>query len=134
MTSSTSSRSSNAARYGALAEQYVAERYGFESEHDYSHDLVRPSGEPVEVKASMRPESRADGVAYFRVFEEAHDLLRRADGWYAFVSYRPRGTGIEVLRDRLVRARAVRISEWTETGGHRDSRERRLRPQDVFSR
>jgi hypothetical protein len=127
-----SSRSSNAARYGALAEQHVAEKFGFEGEHDYSHDLVTSDGEPVEVKASMRAESRADDVAYFRVFEEAHRRLTRADGFYAFFSYRPRGTGIEVLRDRLVRARAVRINNWTETGGHRDSRERRLRPQDVF--
>lgn len=126
------SRSSNAARYGAAVERRARERYGLEPEHSSWYDARRGS-EPVEIKAAMY--RRADGSpGRFRIFEDYHDRLARADGWYCFGSYRVRGTGVEIVAMTMTRARALRLasSDFYGAGGHRDSRQIKLRIDEVL--
>ncbi len=128
-----SSRSSNASRYGSLAEQRAADRYGLKREgvHGYAVDAVAPDGTPWEIKAAMA--TRADGSeGRFRVFEDAHDQLAAKGGRYAFVADRPHGQGIMVLRMTSMPATNLPLSRWYGAGGHRDSRQTKLAIADVF--
>jgi len=127
------SRSSNAARYGARVEAKARERYGLEPEHDAWHDAIRSTGEPVEIKAAMH--RRGDGSpGRFRIFRDYHEQLARADGWYCFGAYRPRGTGVEIVAMTMTRARALRLGTdvWYGAGGHRDSEQVKLRIDRVL--
>lgn len=129
------SRSSNSARYGRLAEQRAAEKYGLDLEghHASWKDGIRQNGDPVEIKAAIR--KRANGSeGRFRIFEDPHTRLAQADGWYVFVAYTPRGNGIEVDAIRATRARTIRLSseQFVEAGGHRDSRQVRIPISRIF--
>ena len=93
--------SKKAARYGSRAEKKAASRYGLDLDHCSWHDAKRKDGTPVEIKACAV--ERADGSeGRFRVFKKYHTTLRRNDGVYVFVAYRPRGTGISVTNMKLL--------------------------------
>jgi len=49
-------RSSNSARYGRLAEEAAAEKYGLDlkGHHASWKDGIRQNGDPVEIKAAIR--------------------------------------------------------------------------------
>jgi len=123
-------KSSNAARFGALAERKARERYGLEGTHTSWHDARRDDGTPVEIKAAMLNRSSGKG-GRFRVFEEYHSRLEKADGIYVFVAYRARGRGITVCRMRSLRAEALELSFYG-AGGHRDSRQIKIAPSQIF--
>lgn len=100
--------SKKASRYGSLCEKAVARRYGLNLDHDRWHDAKFDNGTPVEVKACMHRQS--DGSpGVFRIFEGPHERLERANGWYAFVVYTPRGRGIDVIKMKMMRAEDVPI-------------------------
>lgn len=125
-----SSGSSNAARYGALAERKARERYGLEADHSSWHDARTPDGTPVETKACML--NRRDGSeGRFRIFEEYHKRLEEADGLYAFVAYRATGRGIQVRAMRTIAASDLRLTFYG-AGGHRSSRQVKIPPGRVF--
>lgn len=120
-------RSSQAARFGAAVERRARDRYDLEPAHESWHDARTSSREPVEIKAAMY--RRASGSpGRFRIFEDYHRQLARADGWYVFGAYRPRGRGVEIVSMTMTRARALRLeaSEFYGAGGHRDSRQIKL--------
>lgn len=123
-------RSKKAARYGALAEKAARERYGLDAEHDGWHDARAPDGRPVETKAAML--NRRSGTSRFRIFEDYHERLLAEGGYYIFVAYAARGRGISVEGIRSVDADALGITEWASTGGHRDSRQRRIPVRAIF--
>jgi hypothetical protein len=124
------SRSSNANRYGTLAEYRAAERYGLTIERDAWHDARTSDGTPVEIKAAML--NRASGqTGRFRLFEDYHRKLRRDGGIYVFVTYRAVGRGIAVDETRSVDAKDVQV-RWYGAGGHRDSRQVKLPVHEVF--
>ena len=126
------SRSSNAPRYGALVEKHIRDEYSLdipEGGRTSWHDAETMTEEPVSIKGTMH--RRADGSpGRFRVFREPHHELARADGWYAFGVYRPRGRGVELLRTEMKRARAMRFS-WGPSGHHR-GQQAKLRIEDVI--
>lgn len=127
------SRSSNAARYGARVERAACDRYGLEPDHSSWHDAVRSNGDPVEIKAAMyRRDDGSEGR--FRIFEDYHERLATSDGWYCFGSYRPRGTGVEIVAMTMTRARALRLSssDFYSSGGHRDSRQVKIPIQKLL--
>jgi len=127
----TSSKKANA--YGTAAERKAAAEYRLtiEGVHNYWRDAVMQDGTPVEIKAAMV--QRADGTpGRFRIFENAHDQLAARDGRYVFVAYRVRGRGIQVLRSKMIHASRLPGSTWYGAGGHRDSRQRKLRIDSVW--
>ena len=106
--------SQKAPRYGALAERHARERYDLTAERSAWHDARTEDGEPVEIKAATV--QRATGrPGRFRTFREPHRRLAHADGWYAFVAYRPHGAGISVEGMKMVRARTLR-PRWRPSG------------------
>jgi len=120
-------RSRKAARYGSLAEKWAAERYGLELERDDWHD-ARRDDRPGDVKAAMNSRE----ATRFRLWEEQHRRLRREDGFYVFVLYRPVGRGIDVLRSRTVAARSLRV-RFGGAGDHPKGRQAKVPPGKVFS-
>jgi len=125
-------RSSNAARYGALAERAARERYGLDADHTEWNDARTDNGRPVEVKSAML--NRASGHAgRFRIFERVHRRLASEDGVYVFVAYRASGRGISVEKMRSVDADAVRL-EFYGAGGHRDTKQAKVPVSEVFGR
>lgn len=124
------SRSSNANRYGTLAEYRAAERYGLALDRDAWHDARTEDGTPVEIKAAML--NRASGqIGRFRLFEDYHRKLRRNGGIYVFVCYRAAGAGIAVEDTRSVEAKDVQV-RWYGAGGHRDSRQVKIPVSKLF--
>ena len=67
----------------------------------------------------------------FRLWEEQHRRLRREDGFYAFVLYRPVGRGINVLRSRTVAARSLQV-RFGGAGDHPKGNQFKLPPSAVF--
>jgi len=120
-------RSRKAAHFGALAEGWAAERYGLELERDDWHD-ARKGDRPADVKAAM--DSRK--ATRFRLWEEQHRRLRREDGFYVFILYRPAGRGINVLRSRTVAARSLRV-RFGGAGNHPKGNQAKIAPERVFS-
>lgn len=129
------SRSSNSAHYGRLVEEAAADRYGIEIEGQHKSwcDGIRSNGDPVEIKGAIRRRSNGS-EGRFRIFEEPHKQLARADGWYVFAAYTPRGSGIEVDSMRATRARTLRLGseDFVGAGGHRDSRQIRIPISRLF--
>ena len=122
------SRSQNAARYGALAEKIGRERYGLEEDHSSWHDSRDEEGRPWDVKACMMTRK----APRFRLWKEQHTRLVRADGGYVFVAYRPVGRGIHVLETRTARARSLRL-EFYGAGSHQKGRQVKVPPSRVLS-
>jgi len=125
------SRSSNAARYGALVERAARERYGLDADHTAHHDARTSDGRPVETKAAML--NRKRGAGRFRIFEEPHRRLVAEEGLYVFAAYRAVGRGLRVEKMRTVDAIALgERLEFYGAGGHRDSRQVKIPVSSVF--
>ncbi|GGN17861.1 hypothetical protein [Halarchaeum nitratireducens] len=122
--------SKKANQYGTLAERKACERYRLRREgvHTSWRDAVQDDGTPVEIKAT----DASRDYPRFKVFEEYHDRLAAAGGKYVFVLYRRRGRGLTVLRMQMLPATQIPVSTWYTNGGHRDSKETKIRPGDVF--
>lgn len=120
--------SKKANRYGTLAERHFADERGLTREgvHTPWCDARFQNGVPVEIKSAKH------SPGYFQIYKKYHRKLRREGGWYGFVVYRIRGTGIQVLDTKMVRPDRLPISTWGPTGGHRDSDKAYLPVGDVF--
>lgn len=129
----TASKKAN--RYGTLCERAAAREYGLriEGTHASWKDAEFKNGTPVEIKsASTQRNDRAEGR--FRLFKKYHDKLRREDGWYCFVYYEPVSrTEIRIVDMKMRKAREVK-PKWYGSGGHRDSRQSKIRISEIFAR
>lgn len=123
-------RSSNAARYGSLAEKRARERYGLEADRSSWHDARTSDGRPVETKAAML-ERGSGREGRFRIFEEYHKKLEQADGLYVFVAYVARGRGIQVQAMRSLASSDLNLTFYG-AGGHRESRQVKIPPGRIF--
>jgi hypothetical protein len=73
------------------------------------HDAKFGNGTPVEIKSTVLEHS--DGQpGNFKVYRKHHEKLRRADGWYCFVVYRPHGrSGCRIVKDGMCKASSLAI-------------------------
>lgn len=121
--------SKRANRYGTLAERHIADTRNLdrEGEHTSWCDAVFQNGTPVEIK------SADSSTGYFQIYQKYHEKIRQANGWYAFVVYKPRGNGIRVIDDKMTRPDRLPVhSLWSPTGGHRDSKKAKLPIREIF--
>ena len=126
-------RSKKAARYGRLAEEAAADRYGLElaGQHSSWQDAATSDGRPIEIKAAML--NRSDGKqGRFRIFESSHRRLASESGAYVFVAYYARGRGIRVQSMRSVDASRLSL-DFYGAGGHRDTRQVKIPVSQVFT-
>ena len=107
--------SGDARRLGRRAEEKALEAYGLEPDRTSWRDGVYKNGVPVEVKASQR------SSRYFRLWADEHHRLASQQGYYVFVLYRPRGTGVEIIR--MKRVRASDLSPRWSASGHAEKRQ-----------
>ena len=114
------SRSQQASRYGRLAEEHAARKFGFDLDHREVRgvrvDARDSDGRPWDVKAAM--ENRKNGPGRFRLWRDQHRVLEREGGGYVFVRYVAREGGISVRESRAVPAESVRV-DWGGSGSHR---------------
>ena len=120
--------SKRANRYGTLAERHVANSRGLDRDgvHTSWCDARFQNGTPVEIKSCNV------STGYFQIYKKYHAKIRNAGGWYALVVYKPRGNGIRVLKDKMVKPSNLPLSTWSPTGGHRDSEKAKLPIGEVF--
>ncbi|NLV10006.1 hypothetical protein GOC74_08690 [Halomicrobium mukohataei] len=119
------SRSHRANHYGTLVERKAAERYGLALDRCSWHDAKRSDGTPVEIKAAMHRHS--DGQpGTFKLYDQYHEQLRAANGWYVFAVYRVRGRGVEVLRWEMRHSSRLPKLDWHGGGEHRDARQSKI--------
>ncbi|WP_367397977.1 hypothetical protein [Haloarcula salina] len=112
------SRSHKANHYGTLVERKAVERYDLDLDRCSWHDAKRPDGTPVEIKSAMH--RHADGQpGTFKLYDQYHEQLRAANGWYVFAVYRVRGRGVEVLHWRLLHSSQLPNLNWHGGGDHR---------------
>jgi len=124
-------RSHRANHYGTLAERKAAERYRLTLERCSWHDAKREDGTPVEIKAAMY--EHADGQpGNFKVYDKYHQKLRRANGWYVFVPYRPRGRGIQVIAMKMRHSSRLPQLEWHGGGSHREAKQAKIGIGEIF--
>ncbi|MCU4741147.1 hypothetical protein [Natronoglomus mannanivorans] len=128
----SASRSKRANHFGTLCEKRMASKRRFVLERASWHDARFQNGTPVEIKSTMV--EHADGQpGNFKIYREYHDRLRRADGWYCFVVYRPHGrSGCTVLEDKMVRASRLPLLRWHGGGDHRGTQQAKIAISDVF--
>lgn len=122
-------RSSNASRYGSLAERKLCESRGLirEGKHTSWCDAEFKNGTPVEIKAGMV------STGYWQIYEKYHNELRNHDGWYGFVVYKPVGRGIRVLKERMVHSSNLPPLKWSNTNHEqRKSRKAVARFEQIF--
>lgn len=119
------SRSHKANHYGTLVEQKAAERYTLELDRCSWHDAKRPDGTPVEIKAAMH--RHADGQpGTFKLYDQYHERLRSANGWYVFAPYRVRGQGVEVLDWVMRHSSRLPTLCWHGGSSHRDAQQAKV--------
>lgn len=119
------SRSHKANHYGTLVERKAVERYGLELDRASWHDALRPDGTPVEIKSAMHRHS--DGQpGTFKLYDQYHDKLRAASGWYVFAVYRIRGQGIEVFEWEIRHSSRLPYLDWHGGGDHRDAKQAKI--------
>ena len=124
------SRSSNASRYGSLAEKHLADERGLvlDGQHTSWCDARFQNGTPVEIKSAMV------STGYFQIYRKYHEKLRDAGGWYGFVVYREHRDRIRVLKTKMTRPEKLPLrSLWSPTGGHRDSEKAKVQIEDTLS-
>jgi hypothetical protein len=116
----SSGGSTKRAAYGAAVERYVCNRYGLDADHSRHADAKYPStGKPVEIKAAQRTKSDGRGgekEGEFYLFEHRHRWIRRQDGYYVFAVYRPKGSGVSVLKTKRIHSSRLPRLSWVESG------------------
>ncbi|WP_247729488.1 hypothetical protein [Halovivax limisalsi] len=125
-------RSKRANHFGTICEKRMAAKRRFDLERASWHDATFQNGTPVEIKSTMLEHS--DGQpGNFKVYRAYHRKLRRHDGWYCFVVYRPHGrTGCTIVNDRMVRAANLPTLRWHGGGDHRGTEQAKIAIGDVF--
>lgn len=103
-------------RYGKLVELWATDRYPLTLDYPavdgLKFDATDEDGRPWDVKGSM-----TNGVRpTFKFWEDQHETLGREGGGYVLVWYRAEGREITVVSSRSVRARALKIDNWTNPG------------------
>ncbi|WP_324664181.1 hypothetical protein [Haloarcula sediminis] len=123
--------SHRANHYGTLVERQAADRYGFDLERASWHDARRDDGTPVEIKSAMI--QHADGQpGNFKVYDQYHDELRDAGGYYVFGAYRVRGRGVQVLKWEMRHSSRLPRLEWHGGGSHRDAQQAKIGIDEIF--
>ena len=124
-------RSHKANHHGTLVERKAAERYGLELDRASWHDARRDDGTPVEIKSAMHRHS--DGQpGTFKLYDQYHDKLRAADGWYVFGVYRVRGKGVGVLEWEMRHSSRLPNLNWHGGGNHRSAQQCKLAIEQVI--
>jgi hypothetical protein len=124
-------RSHKANHYGTLVERKAAERYGLKLDRASWHDARREDGTPVEIKAAMyRHNDGRPGT--FKLYDQYHDKLRAANGYYVFAVYRVRGQGVEVLEWEMRHSSRLPHLDWHGGGKHRDARQAKIGIDGLF--
>ncbi|WP_207589013.1 hypothetical protein [Halomontanus rarus] len=128
----TASRSKRANHFGTLCEKRMADKRRFVLERASWHDARFQNGTPVEIKSTMVEHANGQ-PRNFKIDRQYHDRLRRADGWYCFVVYRPHGrSGCTVLQDKLVRASSLPLLRWHGGGDYRGTQQAKIAIGDAF--
>ncbi len=110
----------------------MAKKRRFTLERASWHDARFQNGTPVEIKSTMIEHSNGQ-PGNFKVYREYHETLRRADGWYCFVVYRPHGrSGCTILKDKMVRSSDLPLLRWHGGGNHRGTEQAKIAIADVF--
>ncbi|ACV46595.1 MULTISPECIES: hypothetical protein [Halomicrobium] len=118
-------RSHRANHYGTLVERQAVKRYNLELDRCSWHDAKRSDGTPVEIKAAMHRHS--DGQpGTFKLYDQYHEQLRAANGWYIFGVYRIRGSGVEVLQWEMRHSSRLPQLEWHGGGDHREAHQAKI--------
>ena len=118
-------------RYGTLVEKQAVERYRLDLDRASWHDARRDDGTPVEIKSAMI--EHADGQpGNFKIYDQYHDRLREADGYYVFGAYRRRGRGVQVLRWEMRHSSRLPRLDWHGGGDHRDARQAKVGIDEIF--
>ena len=104
-------------RYGKLIEIWASDHYPLTLDYPHVDDLrldaTDDQGRPWDIKGSMvNSESRST----FKFWEDQHSTLGDHGGGYVLVWYRASQNGISVRDSRSIRARDLRIDNWTEPG------------------
>ncbi|MCW8172796.1 hypothetical protein [Natrialba swarupiae] len=102
--------------YGKLVELWAERNYPLELEYPMvdglRFDAVDDRGRPWDIKGTM-----LNGVRpTFKFWKDQHDTLAAEDGGYALVWYRARENSIAVEDSRTIKARNIRIDNWTNPG------------------
>ncbi|AXR82311.1 hypothetical protein [Natrarchaeobaculum sulfurireducens] len=125
-------RSKRANHFGTICEKRMARKRRFVLERASWHDARFQNGTPVEIKSTMLEHS--DGQpGNFKIYRAYHDRLRRADGWYCFVVYRPHGcSGCTIVKDKMVKAMNLPLLRWHGGGEHRETLQAKVHISHVF--
>ncbi len=116
---------SSAARFGRLAEEKAREKYNLAEAHTEWRDAIYSNGVPVNVKATKK-----NGDERFVLWQDDHHKLASQQGYYVFVYYTPRGSGIETHSIKRVKATRVTdlVPQWNDAGlNHKRKRQRRYK-------
>lgn len=125
------SRSHRANHFGTICERRAARKYRLEFSRSSWKDAERSDGRPVEIKSTMH--RHADGQpGNFKAYDQYHRMLRRNDGFYAFVVYRPAGDSLRVLKTKMVHSSQLPRLSWHGGGAHRGTRQAKIAIGDVF--
>lgn len=125
------SRSHKANHYGTLVERKAAERYNLDLDRCSWHDAKRPDGTPVEIKAAMHRHSNGH-PGTFKLYDQYHEKLRSANGWYVFGVYRVRGRGVEVLEWEMRHSSQLPCLDWHGGGSHREAKQGKIGIAKMF--
>ncbi|WP_049907250.1 hypothetical protein [Halovivax asiaticus] len=125
-------RSKRANHFGTICEKRMAAKRRFDLERASWHDARFGNGTPVEIKSTML--EHADGQpGNFKVYHAYHRKLRRHNGWYCFVVYRPHGrSGCTIVKDKMVKAANLPLLRWHGGGDHRETQQAKIAIGDVL--
>lgn len=121
--------SHRANHYGTAAEHHVIEEYRLSPARASWKDAEFQNGTPVEIKSCAL--EHADGArGNFKLYEQYHRRLGRAGGWYAFAVYR--ASPFRILRTKMVRHVDLPRLSWHGGGDHRDARQAKIYPSEIW--
>lgn len=115
------SRSKRANHFGTICEKWMAKKRRLKLERTSWHDATFQNGTPVEIKSTMH--EHADGQpGNWKVYRKYHEKLRRHNGWYCFVIYKPHDRSeLTILQDKMVRSANLPLLRWHGGGDHRET-------------
>ena len=110
----------------------MAKKRRFTLERASWHDARFQNGTAVEIKSTMIEHSNGQR-GYFKVYRKYHETLRRGDGWYCFVVYRPLGrSGCTIVNDNMVRSSDLPLLRWHGDGDRRGPEQANIPISDIF--
>lgn len=109
--------SSKVGHYGKLVEVWASRNYpltlDYPSLGDLRLDATDDRGNPWDIKGSM---VNSSSRSTFKFWRDQHAELADAGGGYVLVWYRARRDSITVDDSRTIRARDLKIDNWTNPG------------------